>query len=155
MFCSPSEFAIEPDVMTLEEATKLITACMGRMNELYHQTVFDEWAIVSLLDNKGKLLSYSGPRKESFQKQFAADLGSLRSELVSARYNLGDFEFARHGTGTQFEAFIVLGEGLYLICNNTAKTMATIAKDQRWLNAQVPFVELSDKFRSNPLIHPL
>ena len=139
--------------MTLDETTTLIKACMQRMTELYRQPVFDEWAIISTLDKKGKILTYSGPRKEEFQKRFFADLGSLRSELLSARYGLGDFEFARHGVGTQFEAFVVVGDGLFLICNNTGKTMAMIARDQLWLSAQVPFVELSDKFRSNPLVH--
>ena len=139
--------------MTLEETVALIKTCTLRMNELYRQPVFDEWALISTLDKKGKILTYNGPRKEEFQKQFGADLGSLRSELLSARYGLGDFEFARHGVGTQFEAFLVVGEGIYLICNNTAKTMAMIAKDPLWLNAQVPFMELSDKFRSDPLVH--
>jgi len=47
---------------------------------------------------------------------------------------------------------MVLGEGLYLICNHTADSMDKITKDTRWLDAQVPFVELSDKVRSSPLI---
>ena len=141
--------------MTLDETVTLIKNCTQRMNELYRQPVFDEWAIISTLDKKGKILIYSGPRKEEFQKHFATDLGSLRSELLSARYGLGDFEFARHGVGTQFEAFLIVGEGLYLICNNTSKTMSMIARDPLWLSAQVPFMELSDKFRSNPLVHPL
>jgi hypothetical protein len=141
--------------MTLDEAITLTKACTQRLNELYRQPVFDEWAIISTLDKKGKILTYTGPRKDEFQKHFAADLGSLRSELLSTRYGLGDFEFARHGVGTQFEAFLVVGEGLFLICNNTSKSMAMIARDPLWLSAQVPFVELSDKFRSNPLVHPL
>jgi hypothetical protein len=29
--------------------------------------------------------------------------------------------------------------------------MDEIARDPLWLNAQVPFVEMSDKFRDNPL----
>jgi hypothetical protein len=139
--------------MTLDESTKLVKGCFDRMNELYGKVVFDEWAVVSFLDEKGKILHYSGPRREEFQKQFGFDLGPLRGDLMSSRYGLGDFEFARHGVGTQFEAFIVIGDGIYLICNNTSKTMGTIAKDPLWLNAQVPFVELSDKIRANPLVH--
>ena len=46
---------------------------------------------------------------------------------------------------------MVLGEGVYLVCNNTGSSMAEITKDPRWLNAQVPFAELGDKVRSNPL----
>ena len=47
---------------------------------------------------------------------------------------------------------MVLGPGFYLICNNTSETMDTIAKNPRWLTAQVPFAGLSDKIRSSPLI---
>ena len=47
---------------------------------------------------------------KEFLKNFATDLGSLRAELMNNRYNIGDFEFARHGVGTGFEAFVVLGE---------------------------------------------
>jgi hypothetical protein len=64
---------------------------------------------------------------------------------------VGDFEFARHGVGPAFEAFMVLGRGVYLICNNTVQSMDSITKDPLWLAAQVPFVELSEKVRGNPL----
>ncbi|MEY2465728.1 MAG: hypothetical protein QOD03_249, partial [Verrucomicrobiota bacterium] len=49
-------------------------------------------------------------------------------------------------------AFIVLGDGLYLICNNTDASMEDITKDPKWLNAQVPFAELSDKIGLDPLV---
>jgi hypothetical protein len=137
--------------MTLEEATKLIGGCAERMNDLYHKVVFDEWAIVSLIQHKAKILAYLGPRKDDFQKNFATDVQDLRADLLSRRHSIGDFEFARHGVGTKLEAFVMVGNGLYLICNNTAQSMSAIAKDPLWLSAQVPFVELSDQFRSNPL----
>ena len=137
--------------MTLEHATKLIGTCAERMNDLYQKVVFDEWAIVSLVQHKAKILAYLGPRKEDFQKNFATDVQDLRAELLSRRHSIGDFEFARHGVGTKLEAFVMAGEGLYLICNNTAQSMSAIAKDPLWLSAQVPFVELSDRFRSDPL----
>ena len=47
---------------------------------------------------------------------------------------------------------MVLGRALYLICNNTRETMDAIAKNPRWLGAQVPFAELGDKIRANPLV---
>jgi len=71
--------------------------------------------------------------------------------LLAQKHAIGDFEFARHGVGTGFEAFIVLGDGLYLICNNTVQSMDGITKDPLWLSAQVPFAEMSDRFRSDPL----
>ena len=45
--------------------------------------VFDEWAIVSLVQNKARILSYLGPRNDDFLKNFAKDLGTLRAELVA------------------------------------------------------------------------
>ena len=138
--------------MTLDEAKILIKACAARMDALYGKTVFDEWAVISLAENKARVLAYIGPRNDDFLKNFANDLGSLRSELRDANYGTGDFAFARHGTGTKFEAFMVLGSAIYLICNNTRESMDTIAKDPKWLNAQVPFAEIGDKLRMNPLV---
>ena len=137
--------------MTLEKATTLIGDCAKQMNDLYQKVVFDEWAIVSLVQHKAKILAYLGPRKDDFQKNFATDVQDLRADLLSRRHSIGDFEFARHGVGTKLEAFLMVGDGLYLICNNTVQSMSAIAKNPLWLSAQVPFVELSDQFRSNPL----
>jgi hypothetical protein len=84
-------------------------------------------------------------------KGFADDLGSLRAALLDGQYQPGDFEFARNNAGSKFEAFMTLGQGLYLICNNTQSSMDEIAKNPKWLSAQVPFAELSDKVRSSPV----
>jgi hypothetical protein len=138
--------------MTLEHANALIKSCADEMNARYGKPVFDEWAVISLADNKGRLLAYNGPRKEGFQKNFLTDAGSLRAALLAQGHAPGDFEFARHGVGTGFESFMVLGKGAYLICNNTVQTMDAIAKDPLWLGAQVPFAELSEKVRSDPLV---
>jgi len=138
--------------MTLEEATKQIRLCGQKMNDLYGRVVFDEWVVISLAHHKARILFYVGPRNDVFLKNFATDLGGLRAALLDSTYNIGDFEFARHGTGTGFEAFVVLGEGLYLICNNTKASMQDIARDPKWLNAQVPFAELSEAVRLDPLL---
>jgi hypothetical protein len=137
--------------MTIEEISKLIKRCADQMNARYKTVVFDEWAVVSLAQKKSRILDYFGPRNDDFLKNFANDLGALRTELLDNSRGIGDFEFTRHGVGTLFEAFMVLGNGLYLICNHTANTMDGIAKNSLWLDAQVPFVELSDRVRANPL----
>ena len=137
--------------MTLDQAIELIKSCTEQMNARYNKVVFDEWALVSLAGRKGRLLAYSGPRKAGFQKNFLTDVGALREGLLNKEYNMGDFEFERHGVGPAFESFMVVGEGLYLICNNTVQSMDTITQDPLWLGAQVPFVEVSDKFRADPL----
>ena len=141
--------------MTLEALTKAVNRCAEQMNARYQKVVFDEWAIVSVAQKKSRILNYLGPRNDDFLKNFANDLGSLRTELLKAGRGPGDFEFTRHGVGTLFEAFVVLGEGLYLICNHTSNSMEGITKDPRWIEAQVPFVELSDQVRSDPLVYTL
>jgi hypothetical protein len=140
--------------MTLDEVKSRIKSCASRMDAHYGKTVFDEWAVVSLAENKARVLAYSGPRNDDFLKNFVADLGTLRAELRDASYGIGDFAFARHGIGTGFEAFMVLGRSIYLICNNTHGSMDSITQDPRWLNAQVPFAEFSEEIRSNPLVIP-
>ena len=137
--------------MTLDEAKSLIRNCANEMNSRYGRMVFDEWAVVSLAENKARVLLYFGPRNDDFLTNFVRDLGALRSGLVGGRYGVGDFEFARHGAGTGFESFMVMGPGAYLICNNTRESMEFITRNPRWLSAQVPFAELSDQVRENPL----
>lgn len=137
--------------MNLEEATKWIKQCAEQMNSRYKKTVFDEWAIVSVAHKKSRILNYLGPRNDDFLKNFASDLGALRVELLKPDHGVGDFEFARHGVGTLFEAFMVMADGVYLICNNTMNSMDGITVDARWIEAQKPFVELSDRVRANPL----
>jgi hypothetical protein len=137
--------------MNLEEIGAQIKACAEQMNSRYGYVVFDEWAVISLAENKARVLFYTGPRNDDFLKNFVRDLGTLRAGLRDGQYGPGDFEFARHGTGTGIESFMVLGHSLYLICNNTAESMDSIAKNPRWLGAQVPFVELADRVRSNPV----
>ena len=137
--------------MTLDEAISQIKSCAKEMDARYGNIVFDEWAVLSLAENKARVLSYHGPRNDDFLKNFVKDLGALRAELLTESYGAGDFEFARHGAGTGFESFMALGRALYLICNNTVQSMDTIAHDPQWLGAQVPFVELSEQVRADPL----
>ena len=137
--------------MTLEVIREKIKGCAGQMNAHYGSVVFDEWAVVSLERNRARILHYTGPRNDEFLKNFVADLGALRTALLDEKYGAGDFEFSRDGVGTGFEAFLVLGNDLFLICNNTRESMEAIAKNARWLKAQVPFVELAETVRANPL----
>lgn len=137
--------------MQLESALREIKSCANQMNARYGRVVFDEWAIVSLREGKAWLVNYTGPRLDGFQKNFSKDAEGLREGFHEREYAVGDFEFARHGVGTSFESFMMIGDGLYLICNNTAASMDMIAKEPTWLGAQVPFVDLSEKFRASPL----
>jgi hypothetical protein len=138
--------------MTLAEIKEQVKVCAGAMNARYGVEVFDEWAVVSLAENKARVLFYTGPRNDVFLANFVKDLGALRTELLGGNYGPGDFDFSRHGVGTGIEAFLVLGQAIYLICNNTQASMDIITKNPRWLAAQTSFVELAEKVRASPLV---
>lgn len=137
--------------MTLDDANRLVKSTALTMNALYGRVVFDEWAIVSLAQQRVRVLAYTGPRKDVFLQNFVHDFGPLRAQWLTGNYTVGDFEFARHEAGTGFESFLVLGDDLYLFCNNTQRSMDEIARDPKWLSAQVPFAGLADKMRSDPV----
>jgi hypothetical protein len=138
-------------IMTLDQITKLIKSCAEQMNSRYGRVVFDEWAVVSFAEHKARVLAYAGPRREEFLNNFVSDAGSLRAGLISPQHEPGDFEFARHGVGTTFESYMVLGQSVYVIWNNTVQSMDGIAKDPHWLGAQVPFADLSEKVQADPV----
>jgi hypothetical protein len=79
----------------------------------------------------------------------------LRDELRDVHHTYGEFFFERDASGTKFDAMLVLGEGLFLICNNTAEGMSEITAEPKWLGAQKSFLKLSEKFRTHPLNHPM
>ena len=69
--------------MTLEQIINQVKACAQQMDARYGQIVFDEWAIVSLAENRARVLFYSGPRNDAFLRDFVKDLGALRAELLT------------------------------------------------------------------------
>ena len=137
--------------MTFATARSLIITALGRMNAFYSQTVFDEWVVVSLKPDGASILAYDGPRATNFRKQFAEDTAPLSAEMAGKHLTVGDFEFAPEAAGTHFDVCLRLGGTSFLIGNHTGKSMAEIRKDARWLQAQKAFVELSNKFRADPL----
>jgi hypothetical protein len=137
--------------MILDKAVAAIKLCADKMNGMYGRVVFNEWVLLSFAEGGAKMVAYSGPRKEHFQSNFAADVAELRPRLLSHQCRPGDFEFAWYGSGTGFEAFMVVGTRMYVIWNNTGNSMDNLAKDPRWLQAQIPFLELTESFRNDPL----
>ena len=137
--------------MNLDTARATVIAALGRMNHLYNQPVFDEWVLVKLASESGAILAYSGPRADTYQKQFKSDIVKLRAELEQQKLSAGDFAFVQGADGTQYDACVRLGSGAYLFFNHTAKTMDEIRKDPLWREAQGPFVKLSEMFRQDPL----
>ena len=137
--------------MNLSDARTAVIQALGRMKSLYNQPVFDEWVLVKLASESGAVLAYDGPRAETYQARFKSDIAPLQAEMEARKMAVGDFEFVQGADGTHFDACIRLGPASYLFCNHTTKSMDEIRKDRLWLEAQKPFVELSAKFRSDPL----
>lgn len=137
--------------MNLDSARSLITAALARMNALYNQKVFDEWVVISLQPDRGGILAYHGPRAESFRKEFADDVAPLYAEMAGKHLEVGDFEFAPAAAGTRYDACLRVGAASYLIANHTGKSMAEIRGDPRWLQSQKAFLDLSSRFRADPL----
>ncbi len=138
--------------MDLAAARKSIEECFERMRALYFKPVFDEWVILSPGAKAGGILAYVGPRVEEFRKNLAGDAEPLLAQVGGQKLEVGDFEFTIDGDGTRHDVLLKLGNGSYLVCNNTAKSMGEIRSDPRWLKAQAAFVDLSEKFRSDPLV---
>lgn len=137
--------------MNLADARTAVLQTLGRMNVLYRQPVFNEWVLVKLAREQGAVLAYDGPRADSYQTRFKADIAPLRAELERRRLAVGDFEFVPEAHGTHFDACVRLGPAAYLFCNHITKSMLDIRQDPLWLAAQKPFAELAAKFRDDPL----
>jgi hypothetical protein len=137
--------------MDLATARQHIQSSFERMRALYLKPVFDEWVILSLGARHGGVLAYAGARVESVRAQLPDDVEPLRALAAGRQFAVGDFDFALEAAGPRYDALIKIGEQSYLLCNNTAKSMAEIRTDARWLKAQAAFFELSEKFRADPL----
>lgn len=138
--------------MDLTKAIDAIDNHLCRLDNTYGRPVFDEWAIVT---SDGKMvLHYNGQREERFAMDFADEMQALRAELVADRadhFSGGEFGFTRKGAGTAFDAYICLGPGVFVVCNNTLKSMEEVTADPNWLRAQGTFVDLSQRFAVAPL----
>jgi len=138
--------------MDLATARQHISGSFERMRALYFKPVFDEWAILAPGAKQSGLLAYNGPRAEEFRKQLPSDVEPLLAQVAGQNLEPGDFEFTTAGDGTRHDVLLKLGANSYLVGNNTAKSMAEIRADARWLKAQAAFVDLSEKFRADPLV---
>jgi hypothetical protein len=139
--------------MDLATARQHISASLERMRALYFEPVFDEWVILAPGSRQSGILAYTGPRAEEFRKNLPLDAKPLLAQVGGQQLEAGDFEFTNAGEGTRHDVMVKLGANSYLVCNNTAKSMADIRTDTRWLKAQAAFVDLCEKFRIDPLVH--
>jgi hypothetical protein len=140
--------------MNLPDAHVAVLQALAKMKALYGQPVFNEWVLVKLAREAGSgaVLAYDGPRADLYQANFKKDIAPLQAEMESRKLSTGDFEFVNEAHGTYFDACLRLGPAAYLFCNHTTRSMKDIRRDPKWLEAQGAFVELSAKFRADPLV---
>lgn len=138
--------------MTPTDAYSIISAAMARMSTLYGRTLFDEWVVVRFSPTSATVETYEGPRIAECLATFANDFAPLRREAADRAHEAGDFDFARDSAGTAFDALLKLGDDSFLVCNNIAASMTEIRADAAWLKAQVPFANLAERFRTDPLV---
>jgi hypothetical protein len=138
--------------MTIETARRHVLVCREAMDTLYQKPVFDEWVIVAFGSKGPAVLAYEGPRADSFARTLHADSAPLAREMADRDYAVGDFEFAQEAKGARFDCCVRVGPASYLFCNNTYGTLGDLRQDPRWLRAQKPLLELTEKFRADPLV---
>ena len=138
--------------MTPSLAFDKIRTAFVRMDAFYGRTVFDEWAVLSIEGAKISVLAYEGPRQGRFPTELHKDLVQLRKDTEGEHRDPGAFGFTRTAEGPAIDAYIVLGPGLYLICNNTHESISQVALDPLWRRAQVPFADLAELFRHHPVV---
>jgi hypothetical protein len=137
--------------MNLAQAVSQIERALARMSTGFRMPLFDEWTIFAAGDEDGGILHYSGTRSESLQQQFRRDLQPLLAELDAGQYEPGHFYFTHEGEGARYDAFLCVGRGVYAVFNHTTKSMVEITADPLWRAVQVHFVDLSARFRVDPL----
>jgi hypothetical protein len=137
--------------MTLASAEALISRQVLRMNALYLQPFFDEWAVLGLGPAGAAVRAYHGPRADAFRTRLVTDSAALRGAMSQRAYEAGDFEFAQTAAGEGYDACLKIGDASYLVCNNLAATMDDLRRDPQWLKVQVVWFELAEQFRADPL----
>jgi hypothetical protein len=138
--------------MNLTDAIEKIRTHLKRMDSLYGEIVFDEWAVLAT-DRGGvtRIVAYSGPREAEFSKQVPEDARALREAGERRTYEIGDFEFVHDAHGASLDAFIRTGRASFLVCNHTAGTMEKVRASSRWKQAQPAWFNLTEAFRASPL----
>lgn len=137
--------------MDLEIARRHIQTAIDRMRIAYLKPVFDEWAILAIPAQTGGVIAYVGPRPDAFKRNLGDDAEPLRARAAGRQFAEGDIEFVPDAADTRYDAFMKIGPTSYLVLNHTVKTMDEIRADGKWLGAQAPLFELSEKFRADPL----
>lgn len=137
--------------MNVEKMEGLVGKTLDRMAAICNEPVFDEWALVSLTDTGLSLVEYNGERYDDFLASFSEDFSALKTVFDAQLPGIGEFAFSYEGAGTGFDAFVCVGNNLFLLFNNTQKSTTEIAQSAGWKASQVAFVELCERFMQDSI----
>lgn len=134
--------------MDLSAAQERIRKALNAMQACYRQPVFDEWAIVSIREGDFEVISYQGERDK---KNLIRDVSSIYTQLTSKAHYPGEFDFTFDGHEELFDAYMAIGDCLFVLFNNTETSTAHITASPLWKKAQGEFVDLGDAFAADPV----
>lgn len=137
--------------MNTPAAIDRIESALIKMENALGEPAFDEWVLVAKTPEGWKLVEYGGPRKEGFLAGFNEDIAALKNTLDLSNTYVGDSAFSHEGHGSGFDAHMCIGEDLFLLFNNTAKSTGEITSNPKWPGAQVYFAELLEAFIADPV----
>ncbi len=137
--------------MNTAAAIDRIESALIHLESTVGEPVFNEWALAEKNPTGWRLIEYGGSRKEGFLADFNTDIAALKNTLDPAQTQIGDFAFSHEGHGTGFDAHMCVGQNIFLLLNNTAKSTAEITHNPKWTAAQIHFAELLEAFIADPM----
>lgn len=134
--------------MELSAAEKRIEKMVAAMQAVCRHPVFDEWVIISVSGGDFEVESYHGPREGA---NLVRDTAAIYDSLTRKAYYPGEFDFSFEGHDERFDAFMAMGNGLFVLFNNMSFTTEGITSNPLWRKAQGEFVNLGDAFAADPV----
>jgi hypothetical protein len=139
--------------MDIGNAVKRVRKTCDQLNLQAGRTIFNEWALVEIHGDQWGVHAYQSPREEDFQKNFGSDVKELSDLLHPDEMTPGDFDFIRDGYGTKFDAYLCIGDHLFVLFNNTRETTDQFSSCPNWKLAMKRFERLMESFMTDPVSH--
>jgi len=135
------------------EAVERIERALSEMADVLGEAVFDEWTLVKRLSKGWHVLNYVGAREEAFKMEFATDIAAMKETVLDlSKTYIGDSGFSYEGHGSGFDAYICVGDGLFLFLNNVQKSTSEITSSPKWKQAQIHYATLLEAFAADALV---
>lgn len=139
--------------MKKSEAVERIGLALSKMAEVLGEAAFDEWMLVKRLSKGWQVLNYTGEREAAFKKEFTTDIAAMKETVLDfSKTYVGDSDFSYEGHGSGFDAYICVGDGIFLFLNNIQKSTSEITNSPKWKRAQIHYATLLEAFAADKLV---